>query len=143
MDGSFFSDLLASIAERGRSVLKLTAWPRETDNGGSLADMSGALLSGRGEASGVALASEILARYRDLSEVDKASFFRALADDFGPDQRPKFEDALARFSATGDPLRARSTMRPSRAGRSFFVGSTAPRAARPRSSPCAPTFSRR
>ena len=32
MDGSFFSDLLASIAERGRSVLKLTAWPRDADN---------------------------------------------------------------------------------------------------------------
>ena len=68
MDGSFFSDLLTSIAERGRSVLKLTAWPRDSGDGGTLADMSGALLTGRGEASGVALASEILARYRDLSD---------------------------------------------------------------------------
>jgi malonyl-CoA decarboxylase len=102
MDGSFFSDLLTSIAERGRSVLKLTAWPREVGNGNgvSLAEMCGALLTGRGEASGVALASEILARYRELPEPDKGAFFRTLSDDFGPDRR-RIEDAMARFTATG------------------------------------------
>jgi malonyl-CoA decarboxylase len=101
MDGSFFSDLLASIAERGRSVLKLTAWPRDGGNGaGSLVEMCGALLTGRGEASGVALASEILVRYRDLSDADKSAFFRVLADDFGPDRR-RVEDAVSRFIATG------------------------------------------
>ena len=100
MDGSFFSDLLTSIAERGRSMLKATAWPRGSGNGATLADLSGALLTGRGEASGVALASEILARYRDLPAADKVAFFRALADDFGPDRR-RVEDAVARFSVTG------------------------------------------
>jgi malonyl-CoA decarboxylase len=100
MDGSFFSDLLASIAERGRSVLKMTAWPRDAENAGTLAKMCGALLTGRGEASGIALASEILGRYRDLSDVDKDAFYRALADDFGPDRR-RVEDAVARFAATG------------------------------------------
>jgi len=100
MDGSFFSDLLASIAERGRSVLKLTAWPREADSGVTLAEMSAALLTGKGEASGIALASEILARYRGLSDADKGAFFRALADDFGPD-RLRVEDAVARFAAIG------------------------------------------
>ena len=100
MDSAFFSDLLTSIAERGRSVLKLTAWPRDAANrAGSLADMCGALLTGRGEASGVALASEILARYRGLSDADKGAFFRALEDDFGPDRR-RVEDAVARWSAT-------------------------------------------
>jgi malonyl-CoA decarboxylase len=102
MDGSFFSDLLSSIAERGRSVLKLTAWPRDADNQvGSLVEMCGALLTGRGEASGVALAGEILARYRGLAEVGKGALFRALAEDFGPD-RSRIEDALARFSARSD-----------------------------------------
>ena len=100
MDSAFFSDLLASIAERGRSVLKLTAWPRDADDrAASLADMCAALLTGRGEASGVALASEILARYRGLSDADKGAFFRALEDDFGPDRR-RVEDAVARWSAT-------------------------------------------
>ena len=101
MESAFFSDLLTSIAERGRSVLKLTAWPRDADNrAGSLADMCGALLTGRGEASGVALASEIHARYRGLSNADKDAFFRALADDFGADQQ-RVQDAVARWSATG------------------------------------------
>ncbi len=101
MDSAFFSDLLASIAERGRSVLKLSPWPRDAqDRAGSLADMCRALLSGRGEASGVALASEILARYRSLDDDDKAAFFRALAEDFGAD-RARIEGALARWTATG------------------------------------------
>ena len=101
MDSAFLSDLLTSIAERGRSVLKRTAWPRNADNrAGSLANICGALLTGRGEASGMALASEILARYRTLPDEDKDAFFRALADDFGPD-RQRVEDAVARWSATG------------------------------------------
>ncbi|HTR12621.1 MAG TPA: malonyl-CoA decarboxylase [Roseiarcus sp.] len=99
MDSAFFSDLLASIADRGRSVLRLTSWPKNSDNrAGSLVDLCGALLSGRGEASGVALASEILARYRTLGDAEKAAFFRALDDDFGPDPR-KVEEAVARFNS--------------------------------------------
>ena len=99
MDSAFFSDLLTSIAERGRSVLRLTSWPKNADNrAASLVDLCGGLLTGRGEASGVALASEILARYRTLADSEKAAFFRALADDFGPDPK-KVEEAVARFSA--------------------------------------------
>ena len=101
MDSAFFSDLLASIAERGRSVLKLSPWPRDAENrASSLADMCRALLSGRGEASGVALAGEILGRYRTLTDDDKAAFFRALAEEFGPD-RVRLESAVARWTATG------------------------------------------
>ena len=106
MDGSFFSDLLASIAERGRSVLKLTAWPRDAENqAASLVEMCEALLTGRGEASGVALASEILARYRGLAEAEKGMLFRALADDFGPD-RSRVENMLARFVDRSDEAAA-------------------------------------
>ena len=98
MDSAFFSDLLASIAERGRSVLRLTSWPKYADKrAASLIDLCSGLLTGRGEASGVALASEILARYRTLADAEKAAFFRALADDFGPDPK-KVEEAVARFS---------------------------------------------
>ena len=100
MDNSFFSDLLASIAERGRAVLKLSPWPRDAENrAASLADMCRGLISGRGEASGVALASEILGRYRTLGDEDKGAFFRALAEDFGPD-RARVESAVARWTAT-------------------------------------------
>ena len=101
MDSAFFSDLLASIAERGRSVLKLSPWPRDAVNrAASLADMCRALISGRGEASGVALAGEILGRYRGLGEDDRGAFFRALAEDFGPD-RTRIESAIARFTVMG------------------------------------------
>jgi malonyl-CoA decarboxylase len=106
MDSAFFSDLLASIAERGRSVLKRTPWPRDAQNrAASLADMCGALLTGRGEASGLALASEILTRYRSLKDADRAMFFRALADGFGPDPI-RVQDAVARWSAKGDEASA-------------------------------------
>ncbi len=106
MDSAFFSDLMASIAERGRSVLKLTAWPRDAANrADSLADMCAALLTGRGEASGLALASEILARYRALSDAERPVFFRALADGFGPDPK-RVQDAVARWGATGDEAAA-------------------------------------
>jgi malonyl-CoA decarboxylase len=108
MDSAFFSDLLASIADRGRSVLKLSPWPRDADNpAASLVEMCRALLTGRGEASGVALASEILARYRSLAPADKATLFRAFADDFGPDPK-KVEDAVARWSATRGEMAAAS-----------------------------------
>jgi malonyl-CoA decarboxylase len=101
MDTAFFSDLLASIAERGRSVLKLSPWPREADGRAeSLANMCRALISGRGEASGVALASEILARYRTLGVEDREAFFRALTEEFGPD-RARMGSAMARWTATG------------------------------------------
>jgi malonyl-CoA decarboxylase len=101
MDSAFFSDLLTSIAERGRSVLKLTAWPRDAGSrAGSLLDMCGALLTGRGEASGVALASELLTRYHTLTAADKAAFFAALAERYGPDPQ-RVQDAVARWRATG------------------------------------------
>ncbi len=106
MDSAFFSDLLASIAERGRSVLKLTAWPRDPENRAlTLVDMCGALLTGRGEASGLVLASEILARYRALQDSDRAPFFRALADGFGPDPR-RVQEAVERWGAKGDEASA-------------------------------------
>ncbi len=100
MDTAFFSDLLASIAERGRSVLKFSPWPRDAENrAASLAEMCRALLSGRGEASGVALAGEILGRYRTLGDEDKGAFFRALEEDFGPD-RERVENAVMRWTST-------------------------------------------
>ncbi len=106
MTNAFFSDLLASIADHGRSVLKLTPWPKDADrSAGSLVDLCGALLTGRGEASGVALAGEFLRRYHALDPADKAAVFRALADEFGPD-RERVKDAVARWDLNGDQAAA-------------------------------------
>ena len=97
MSNAFFYDLLSSIAERGRSVLKIKPWPKDGENRAeSLVETCRALVAGRGEASGVALAAEILRRYRALDPSDHAAFFRALADEFGPD-RERVHDGDRQF----------------------------------------------
>jgi malonyl-CoA decarboxylase len=80
---SFFQELLNSIAERGRLLLD-----RSSDGAvdGALKELAAALLSGRGEASGVALAGEILSIYRQAEASEKIEFFRYLLNDLTPDQ---------------------------------------------------------
>jgi malonyl-CoA decarboxylase len=56
------------------------------------------LLSGRGEASGVALAREILTRYAALTIGPRIAFFEALAQQFGPDGA-RMEKAIAAWQA--------------------------------------------
>ncbi|MET0483603.1 MAG: malonyl-CoA decarboxylase [Aestuariivirgaceae bacterium] len=100
MANSFFSDLLTSITESGRALLSRGEWRSDgRDPVGALLDLSGALLSGRGEASGTAMASEALARYGALSEADRLKFFSALVDRFGPDT-VRLEAALEAFRIT-------------------------------------------
>jgi malonyl-CoA decarboxylase len=106
MSNAFFYDLLASVAERGRSMLKIKPWPKNADNRvEQLIDDCRALVEGRGEASGVALAAEIIGRYGALDPSDHAAFFSALADDFGPD-RDRMRDAIAKFGSDGDEAAA-------------------------------------
>jgi len=82
LNTSFFGELLQSIAERSRALIR-----REPARGRSdgLAGLCEALLSGRGEASGVALANEILANYAALTTGPRIAFFEALANTFGHD----------------------------------------------------------
>jgi malonyl-CoA decarboxylase len=106
MSNAFFYDLLASVAERGRSMLKIKPWPKDADNRvEQLLEDCLALVAGRGEASGVALAAEILGRYCALDPSDHAAFFRALADDFGP-ERERLIAAIAGFGPDGDEAAA-------------------------------------
>ncbi len=60
---------------------------REPERGRSdgMAELCEALLSGRGEASGVALANEILANYAALTTGPRIAFFEELAKTFGHD----------------------------------------------------------
>jgi malonyl-CoA decarboxylase len=82
---SFFSDLLGTISERGRQWLKLPRDGRALDDTQPLIELCHALISGRGEASGAALAHEIFTRYARLDESAQIQFFNALYDDFGVD----------------------------------------------------------
>ena len=82
LNTSFFGELLQSIADRSRALIR-----REPGRGRSdgLTELCEALLSGRGEASGVALANEILANYAALTTGPRIAFFEALAKTFGHD----------------------------------------------------------
>src|SRR5271156_4287353 len=83
VNSSFFSDMLQSIADRSRSLILR----REPAHGrsDSIVELCEALLSGRGEASGVALANEILADYAELTTGPRIAFFETLARTFGHD----------------------------------------------------------
>ena len=86
MANAFFSDLLATISERGRILLRRGDPSEVKPDADGLVELCEALLSGRGEASGTAMAREVLDRYHDLDADGQRCFFEALARDFGPDQ---------------------------------------------------------
>ena len=99
---AFFSDLLTSISERGRTLLRRVGSSGPKPDGGELISLCEALLSGRGEASGTAIAREILDRYQHLDDSERLAFFETLARDFGPD-REKLARALENWRAqSGD-----------------------------------------
>jgi malonyl-CoA decarboxylase len=83
MNVSFFGELMARISDRGRQLLDLSGIA--ASQGETIESLSRALLSGRGEASGVAIARQILARYEALDQDGRYQFFRFLADSFAPD----------------------------------------------------------
>ena len=92
---SFFGDMLQSISDRGRQLLDLTRkrGPDAVTRSADFVVLCEDLLSGRGEASGVALAREILTRYSTLTIGPRIAFFEALAQRFGPD-RDRMQSAI-------------------------------------------------
>src|SRR3954468_17832579 len=93
MANAFFSDLLSTISERGRTLLRGNGSAQPGPNADGLVELCQALLSGRGEASGTAMAREVLDRYHDLDDAGRLTFFAALVRDFGPD-REKLAEAI-------------------------------------------------
>ena len=85
-NNAFFSDLLASISERGRTLLRRAAPSDDRQDPSDLIELCDALLSGRGEASGTAMAREVLDRYHQLDDTGRRSFFANLARNYGPDR---------------------------------------------------------
>jgi len=83
---SFFSELLQSITERSRALIKRERREPAHERSAGLVEQCEDLLSGRGEASGVALAHEILASYAELTTGPRIAFFEALATTFGHDR---------------------------------------------------------
>jgi malonyl-CoA decarboxylase len=87
----FLSDLFQAVAERSRKLLRLQ------DSGAlqlSAQALAEALLSTRGEASGVALSRALLDRCQAMTAEERSDWFQFLARDLGPDP-----DALSRAVA--------------------------------------------
>mgnify|MGYP002653386225 CR=1 FL=1 len=81
---AFLGELFESLTERGRRLL----WRRDTADAPQppeLSELAEALLSRRGEASGVALAQGLLSAFDHAGREARLGFLRVLAERFGPD----------------------------------------------------------
>src|SRR4029077_1376996 len=86
--------MLQSIADRSRALILRERREPSHERSAGLIELSEELLSGRGEASGVALANEILDEYADLTIGPRIAFFEAMATTFGHD-RARIDEAVA------------------------------------------------
>ena len=98
----FLSDLLQALAGRSRKLLRLQSNGDLDLSANALAE---ALLSTRGEASGVALARALLERWRGMTAEDRRNWFLHLARDLGPDAEA-LESAVALWQQDPTPAHA-------------------------------------
>ena len=98
MANAFFSELLSTISERGRTLLRRAGTSNDKQDAAGLIELCEALLSGRGEASGTAMAREVLDHYHNLDAEGRLAFFQTLVRNFGPD-RAKLAEAIAAWQA--------------------------------------------
>lgn len=92
-------ELLGALTERGRAFLRGALPDKSQDAPSSidLVEVSEALLSRRGEATGVALAQTLLSGYVAAEPESQAAFLESLADRFGPD-RARLEQAIKAYA---------------------------------------------
>lgn len=93
MNSHWFQNVIDSIAERGRELLGLE---HDAANKQNLRALCQQLLSGQGEASGIALSQEILYIYNSISMEEKLGFFHILAEELNPDL-DKLQTAMAAY----------------------------------------------
>ncbi len=98
---SFLTDLISTISQRGRELVGQAQWVGGRRDLPPVADMCEALLSSRGEASGVALATIILDRYALMDDAEKCGFLCMLVDRFGADE-DGLKQAIAAYQAKPD-----------------------------------------
>jgi malonyl-CoA decarboxylase len=95
----FLQGLIETLTERGRAVLGRKT-PKDAIDNRDLEFLGEALLSRRGEASGVALAQALLSAFTEAAEPQRLKFLSSLADRFGPDRRA-IELAIAAYQKEG------------------------------------------
>ncbi|WEX73950.1 malonyl-CoA decarboxylase [Sinorhizobium numidicum] len=93
---SFFADMLQSITDRGRKLLLAGSRTGEDAAEIDLEALCEMLLSSRGEASGMAIAAEILDRWSALENDDVQQFLHMLYERFGPDTA-KLDEAIENY----------------------------------------------
>ncbi|MCJ1903008.1 MULTISPECIES: malonyl-CoA decarboxylase [Paracoccus] len=81
---AFLGELFEVLTNRGRRLLGRRGAGAATESP-DLCELGEALLSRRGEASGVAIAQDLLAAFEDADEVTRLAFLHDLAERFGPD----------------------------------------------------------
>ncbi|RWK47255.1 MAG: MCD, Malonyl-CoA decarboxylase MCD, partial [Mesorhizobium sp.] len=93
---SFFSDMVQSITDRGRRLVAAGARSEPVQAETNIETLCDMLLSSRGEASGMALAAEVLQRWAQLDAAGQQDFVRMLHEQFGPDTA-KLDKAIERY----------------------------------------------
>ena len=96
MKAPFFQQILDSIADAGRELLDRRQG-REREHG--ITALCRDLLSQKGEASGTALAREVVTAYQAMDEEGKLAFFDFLTAELGPD-REALEQAINAYRET-------------------------------------------
>ncbi|MGX1787334.1 malonyl-CoA decarboxylase [Bosea sp. NPDC055332] len=96
---AFLGDLLTSVADRGRALINFERFASNRRR--PLDKLCEDLLSGRGEASGMALAQAVLEDWERLDEAGRLAFFRLLQERFGPD-RERLDAALESYRNNPD-----------------------------------------
>lgn len=99
MNVSFLQELLNTVADQGRQFLPAALRGGRKEDITALAQ---ALVSSRGEASGVAIARQILDTYRMLGPDEQRAFFRLLADTLKPEPDAVRSAARAFLADPGD-----------------------------------------
>ena len=85
LSGAGLSGLLSSVISAGRDILARRRQNALEAPSSDLLAKSKQLIHHRGEASGLALACEVVADYQALDSANRHLFFEALADDFSAD----------------------------------------------------------
>jgi malonyl-CoA decarboxylase len=102
-NASYFAGLLQSVAARGRALVGLAR--ADAQGVDALLGLAHKLLTGRGEASGAALAQTLLGGYAKLAPAQKREFLSAIAERYGYDLAG-LGDAARGFSANPDETTA-------------------------------------
>ena len=99
MSRTWLSQMLNSIADRGLAWIKVPAVAGSVEKARALAK---SLLSERGEASGTALARELVELYTGMSTDQKLAFLQALSEDYNPDAE-RVREAAAMYISDQSP----------------------------------------